>query len=338
MAGRQVPWPCAIQGGRHELGRDLCARMGTPSAVVPVAASGPGGAVGGGGRGHVDDGHADRGAGAQCRLAPDTPHRRADRRLLPGRRHLGHALHRHACLRALHLRRLRPLDHRAVHAAQHAGVLAGADADGAAPAVRPGAGRRRRAHGAGHWLHALHRHGGGPDLEPDALRPLGRAAVGDRGRHHGHAVAVGALSAGQHGPPVAHPGRRHSHGPGHFLHALCGPVRTAPQARYRCAGAAGGAHACAAGVLHRGRGGAGLRPGARGQHDAALPPDLPAGPAQRVAPARRGGYGGGRHRDDRRARQHRLVQRRGRAAAGLDGAGGAGPQRQPAHARVGLRW
>src|SRR5256885_5373636 len=71
MAGRQVPWPCAIQGGRHELGRDLCARMGTPSAVVPVAASGPGGAVGGGGRGHVDDGHADRGAGAQCRRSEE---------------------------------------------------------------------------------------------------------------------------------------------------------------------------------------------------------------------------------------------------------------------------
>src|SRR5260370_828722 len=192
MAGRQVPWPCAIQGGRHELGRDLCARMGTPSAVVPVAASGPGGAVGGGGRGHVDDGHADRGAGAQCRLAPDTPHRRADRRLLPGRRHLGHALHRHACLRALHLRRLRPLDHRAVHAAQHAGVLAGADADGAAPAVRPGAGRRRRAHGAGHWLHADVVHGANarPRLSAQAL--VGGGVLMGLGIGSMHYIGMGA--------------------------------------------------------------------------------------------------------------------------------------------------
>src|SRR5471030_2078770 len=139
-------------------------------------------------------------------------------------RRLGHALHRHAGLPAVHQSRLRSRRHAAVGAAQPGRVRRGAVHHRPAQRRPLVADRRRRAGRRRHRRHALRRHGRHAH-EPDAaLRPAALRAVHRRRRRAGHAGAVGALRPARAGapprPPWLGPAQRQRHGLRHRRHAL----------------------------------------------------------------------------------------------------------------------
>ncbi len=222
--------------------------------MVCLAAGGRGGRAGGvrplAGR-PVGAGGLRRGGGGDAAHQPGAPRRplrtpgRA-RGLWAGRadagcQRLGHALHRHARGRHLPAGALRPLDHRAVDAAQRAGfghrpapVCARRRAVGHGPA---GHSLGRRLGGGRHRRDALQRHAGHAYGQPAALRPVGVRAVDRGGGGAGHRRPG---RAGMVAPPHPLAGHRARHrlrlhpGAGHGRHALHGDAGVAVHRSVRC--------------------------------------------------------------------------------------------------------
>ncbi len=321
----------------RDLGPVFHARRGLFPSAVDLDGPAAGGGFGGDCGAVVHDGAADGRHGAP-QPAPLGAHHRAEYRC-PGHggRHLEHAFRRHAGLSALCPEWLRSLDHAAVHLAGAAGLMAGAARDDARSDLRTPAVAVGRADGRGHRQHAFHRHGRVQPARHHALRAPGCVPGGGGERAAGCSRAGRALSPGIQRPAsVAHAAGRLHHGLCHCRHALHGH---GGHSLHRSAAGAGHGrlrHPSGPGGRTERLCAAAQPAGHRAECGPALPPVLPRHQTQRIPPARRGGYGGRRHHHDRRQWPDQLLQRGGRAPAGLDGAGGDRQERQhadaPAHA------